>query len=102
MRGAPLSGIGAGVVGLLLLAAAVLPARAQQPDASPLPAVALPAALDRVLRDYERAWQARDPTALAELFAEDGFALANGHPPVRGRTPGSSSSRTGVEPAAAG
>ena len=52
---------------------------------APLPSVDLPPALDRVLRDYERAWQARDPAALAALFAEDGFVLANGRPPVRGR-----------------
>jgi len=39
----------------------------------------------RVLRDYERAWRARDPAALATLFAEDGFVLSNGRLPVRGR-----------------
>ena len=50
-----------------------------------LPSVKLPPALDRVLRDYERAWQARDAAALSELFAEDGFVLASGKPPVRGR-----------------
>jgi ketosteroid isomerase-like protein len=38
-----------------------------------------------VLRDYERAWRARDATALADLFTEDGFVLSNGRPPVRGR-----------------
>jgi ketosteroid isomerase-like protein len=38
-----------------------------------------------VLRDYERAWRARDAKALSELFAEDGFVLANGRLPVRGR-----------------
>jgi ketosteroid isomerase-like protein len=47
--------------------------------------VTLPAELDRVLRDYERAWQAKDPAALAALFTEDGFVLPNGKPPVRGR-----------------
>jgi ketosteroid isomerase-like protein len=51
----------------------------------PLPSVALPPALDRVLRDYERAWQARDTTSLAALFADDGFVLQNGRPPVRGK-----------------
>ena len=55
------------------------------PEVDTLPSVALPPALDRVLRDYERAWQARDPTALAALFAEDGFVLSNERPPVRGR-----------------
>jgi ketosteroid isomerase-like protein len=50
-----------------------------------LPSVKLPAALDRVLRDYERAWRAKDPAALAALFTEDGFVLPNGQPPRRGR-----------------
>jgi ketosteroid isomerase-like protein len=65
---------------------------AQAPAVSPppavvaaLPSVTLPPELDRVLRDYERAWQAKDPAALAALFAEDGFVLASGRPPVRGR-----------------
>lgn len=70
---------------LVLLFAAPRATPAQEPAAATLPSVALPAALDRVLRDYERAWQARDPKALAELFAEDGFVMANGRPPVRGR-----------------
>ena len=47
--------------------------------------VSLPPALARVLSDYERAWQSRDAAALAALFAEDGFVLSNGRPPVRGR-----------------
>ena len=51
-----------------------------------LPSVPLPPELDRVLRDYERAWGAGDAAALAALFAEDGFVLQGGHPPVRGRT----------------
>ena len=46
----------------------------------------LPADLARVLRDYESAWQARDPKALAQLFTEDGFVLSNGKVAVRGRT----------------
>lgn len=72
-------------IGLLVQVFAVAgPARAQGPT-GPLPSVTLPPALDSVLRDYERAWQAKDPKALAELFAEDGFVLASGRPPVRGR-----------------
>lgn len=55
------------------------------PDAPPLPAVPLPAELDRVLRDYERAYAGHDASALAGLFAEDGFLLQPGRPPVRGR-----------------
>jgi ketosteroid isomerase-like protein len=58
---------------------------AQAPEPAPLPSVVLPAPLDRVLRDYEQAWQAKDAAGLASLFAEDGFVLSNGVPPVRGR-----------------
>jgi ketosteroid isomerase-like protein len=49
------------------------------------PTVALPPELARVLTDYEAAWSARDAKALAALFAEDGFVLPGGRPPVRGR-----------------
>jgi ketosteroid isomerase-like protein len=45
----------------------------------------LPADLDRVLRDYERAWEGKDAGALADLFDEDGFVLSSGQPPARGR-----------------
>lgn len=71
----------------LLSVLAAAPARAQQPAApgDSMPSVTLPAALDRVLRDYERAWGARDAAGLAALFAEDGFVLQLGRPPVRGR-----------------
>jgi ketosteroid isomerase-like protein len=71
---------------LLLLSVAAAPCPAQEPSPSaPLPSVTLPPELDRVLRDYERAWQAKDAKALAELFAEDGFVMSNGKTPVRGR-----------------
>lgn len=50
-----------------------------------LPSVTLPADLDRVLRDYERGWEQRDPKAVARLFATDGFALPSGQGPARGR-----------------
>lgn len=53
---------------------------------SPIPSISLPAELDRVLRDYEKAWGARDAAGLAALFAEDGFVLQGGKPPVRGRS----------------
>ena len=49
------------------------------------PSIELPAALDRVLRDYEKSWRAKDPSGLAALFAEDGFVLSSGGPAVRGR-----------------
>jgi len=61
----------------VLLSAALL---AQEPT------VELPRELDRVLTDYETAWAVRDAKALAALFAEDGFVLASGRPPVRGRS----------------
>jgi len=78
---------------LLPLAVAMLvatpPAMLAQAEASlaaeRLPSVTLPADLDRVLRDYERAWRASDAAALAALFSEDGFVLQGGRPPVRGR-----------------
>jgi ketosteroid isomerase-like protein len=53
--------------------------------AEDLPSVALPPPLGRVLTDYEAAWEAKDATALSRLFAEDGFVLSPGSPPVRGR-----------------
>lgn len=63
------------------------PPQAQQAaaQAEPLRSVTLPPELDRVLRDYERAWKAGDATRLAALFAEDGFVLQPGRPPARGR-----------------
>jgi uncharacterized protein (TIGR02246 family) len=51
----------------------------------PLSSVALPPELDRVLRDYERAWKSGDAKAVAALFAEDGFVLQSGRMPIRGR-----------------
>lgn len=54
-------------------------------DTSMMPSVTLPPDLDRVLRDYERAWRARDAAALAALFTPDGFVMRPGSPPVRGR-----------------
>lgn len=77
------------VIALVSIAAASSTVAAQTtPPVSvvaPLPTVTLPAALDRVLRDYEAAWTSRDAKALAALFAEDGFVLQGGKPPVRGR-----------------
>lgn len=58
---------------------------AQQPAVAQEPSVQLPPELARVLTDYEAAWRSRDAAALARLFAEDGFVLPNGRPPVRGR-----------------
>ena len=63
--------------------AAIL-ATAQAPT-EPMQTVKLPNELARVLTDYETAWKNHDAAALAKLFTEDGFVLANGQPPVRGR-----------------
>lgn len=54
--------------------------------AASAPSVPLPPELDRVLRDYERAWQARDAAALAALFTDDGMTLSSGLPLRRGRS----------------
>lgn len=78
---------------ILLIAAAglLLSANARAQDstaaatAGQMSSIDLPPDLDRVLRDYESAWRARDADALASLFTEDGFILRPGHPPVRGR-----------------
>ena len=56
-----------------------------QMQAQTLPSVTLPPELERVLVEYEKAWQTKDDGALADLFAEDGFVLSGGAPPVRGR-----------------
>lgn len=75
--------VGLAALGLVVGAIAV---RAQTPPATPppLPSITLPAELDRVLRDYERAWRGGDEAALAALFTADGFVAA-GQGWVRGR-----------------
>lgn len=74
-------------LGLMLVAKPTLAQDVPVPAATPAdaPDVVLPPELDRVLRDYERAWRAGDAVALAALFAEDGFILQSNRPPVRGR-----------------
>jgi len=69
-----------------LIAAISSAAIGQAPNAppAPLPSIALPPELDRVLRDYERGWRAGDEKALAALFTEDGFVPTGGGW-VRGR-----------------
>jgi ketosteroid isomerase-like protein len=80
--------VGKSHIGIFWLAALFLTARpavGQTQEQTRQAAVALPAPLARVLTDYEAAWQRKDAAALAALFAEDGFVLPSGSPPVRGR-----------------
>jgi hypothetical protein len=69
----------------LVLGLSPLAAAAQTADPLGLEPVALPPALDRVLRDYEQAWRAGDGRRLAALFTDDGFALSSGRLPIKGR-----------------
>jgi ketosteroid isomerase-like protein len=72
----------------IALASCTHPQRVDGPEAPALSGdnANLPPQLARVLREYEDAWQNKDAEALARLFAEDGFVLSSGSPPVRGRT----------------
>jgi ketosteroid isomerase-like protein len=70
------------MVVISILGALIAP---QQQNSSQLPSVELPPDLARVLTDYESAWSSRNAASLARLFAEDGFVLPNGRPPIRGR-----------------
>jgi uncharacterized protein (TIGR02246 family) len=58
---------------------------AAQGRPEPLPTVALPAELARVLRDYEQFWRMGNAAGLAALFTEDGL-IANRGGWIRGRT----------------
>jgi ketosteroid isomerase-like protein len=70
--------------GAVILLLGSVPAAASA-DGAAQPSRTLPPELARVLTDYEAAWQSKDAKALAALFAEDGFVLSSGVPPVRGR-----------------
>jgi ketosteroid isomerase-like protein len=82
LRGLGIRRLAAGIALLALLQGRGL---AQDASAKGIPSVDLPPTLARVLRDYERAWESKDAAGLAALFAEDGFVLSRGTPPVRGR-----------------
>lgn len=71
------------VCALVLGVLVASPVRSQD-VATAQPSVQLPPQLDRVLRDYETRFRIGGDT-LAALFAADGFVLAGGRPPVRGR-----------------
>lgn len=68
-----------------VLSCAAALAFGEDPAVPTVESVRLPPELARVLTDYETAWRAGDGAALERLFAPDGFVLANGGPPVRGR-----------------
>jgi ketosteroid isomerase-like protein len=70
---------------ILFLLLTVTSLIAQAPDAGLPPSIELPPEFDRVLREYEAAWSRRDAPALARLFTEDGYVMANGGVPVKGR-----------------
>ena len=73
-------------LGLMLAVAPLLAQTSSEPTkVTELPEAALPPDLDRVLRDYERAWRAGDAKGIASLFTEDGVLLQNYNAPVRGR-----------------
>jgi ketosteroid isomerase-like protein len=73
------------VINILLMFAALERGQQTADAPPPQPTVQMPASLARVLTDYETAWRDRNAAALALLFAEDGFVLPGGLPPVRGR-----------------
>ncbi len=70
----------------LLFLGAPVAAQSQAPPLVEAPSVPLPAELERVLRDYERFWGARNAEGLASLFTADGFVLQPGRQPARGRS----------------
>ena len=72
------------LVALLAVSACDPAAPSDTGGEAPLPAVALPDDLERVLREYEQASAAGDTSALLALFTSDGLLLAPGAPPVRG------------------
>ena len=85
---------------LCALAPGAALAQTDRPAPPPMPSVTLPPELDRVLRDYEKQWQARSAPGLAALFVEDGFVLQGGKLPVRGRAAIEEAYRTGGGPLA--
>ena len=62
---------------VFILTLCITPSVFAQTEIVRQPSVDLPAELDRVLRDYEQAWEAGDGEALAALFTD------KGHVPIR-------------------
>ena len=54
----------------------ILPAHAQN-GFTPQASITLPAELDRILRDYEKAWTGGEAAKLASLFVDDGYVPTN-------------------------
>ena len=77
------------LIGIAVVVMAVVlvlfPAEGRGAEPEPQPSIPLPPELARVLTDYQSAWQAEDEKALAALFAENGYVLSSGMPPVKGR-----------------
>ncbi len=73
------------ILGTVLLFIFMMEAFSESPTERTPQSITLRPELQRVLTDYENAWQKKDAKALAALFTEDGFVLSNGTPPVRGR-----------------
>ncbi len=67
------------LLGPLVALALNLPVWAQTPAT-----VTVPAEIDQLLKDYEKAWIAKDTAALAKLFTADGMALPSGQMPAQG------------------
>ena len=72
-------------VGVTILALANIASGQEKTVPPPLPSIALPPDLDRVLRDYEKAWKASDANGLAALFADGRVVMTNSGRAVRGR-----------------
>lgn len=58
---------------------------AQPHKPADFPSAELPEELDRVLREYESAWEGDSGEEFAQLFTEDGFVLSGGDTPAKGR-----------------
>jgi ketosteroid isomerase-like protein len=69
----------------IALAALLLASTSLTFSQTTLPSVQLPGNLQRVLTDYEDAWQKKDAVALSKLFAENAYVLPSGSLPMRGR-----------------